>query len=137
MKLKSVLLKGEIENCLKISISSIEPDILSGKWQLAISSIGISFNSEIKSTLLTVSTNFIIGRSLNNSGQLILSPSVLHLFSCAGNQGEKKTFCPKSKDFFEVTNASSVLEFYLKNVENDSYISGAQCYILIVMRRIN
>ncbi len=136
MKVKSVLLQGNIDKSLKIPISTIEPDILSGKWQIAISSIAVTFNSDIDSTFLSVSSNFIIGKSVNAEEQLILSPTTLYMFHCGGKKGDKKMFSPASKEYFEVTNASSSIEFYFKNIENNNSVTGAKCFLLVYIRRI-
>lgn len=134
MKLRSILIKGSLNEALTYSISHACPEIQKGVWEMSISSVTFNFESRIN-TVLSVSTNFVQTQDINADNEIVIAPSILSNIACAGKQGDKKVIGLKWRDFFEVTTPYNKLEVYLKDIESQKFVSGATAYVLVLFRK--
>jgi hypothetical protein len=136
MKLKSVLVKGQIEKPLQYRLCHADPSMRRGVWEMAISSVSFKFTSRVSKSM-TLSSNFVQDQKINSKGALHTSPSVLAVLSVFGNKNSSKTIGFKDRDFFEIT-VSDTLELNFAELTDDETVKevkGAKAFVLLLFRQ--
>ncbi len=135
MKTTSVLLRGEVGSDLVYPLSLIE-DVLDGRWEMCVSTIGFTYTTPAPTQHLAISSNYVMGKFVSgtspSAGQTILNLCIF------GNRtaGAKTIIGMKQQTYFPVNNAQQFLRVTLKNAETGERPSGANVIALILLRRV-
>ncbi len=141
-KMRSILLKGTIEETLTYPMSLVE-NILEGEWQLALSTISFLYNEkdeenpkEIPREVLKVTANYVMGQDVNEFKEVTYSPLVLSTVRYGAAHGSKSTIGFKNQNFFRVNNPQQELSISLKTIDTDMMTEGSIVFLLILLRRV-
>ncbi len=136
MKLQTYTIKGKIDSTLKLDVGKLEPEITQGKWELCLSSVGFSYTTNVSDHLIAVSTNYVIGKKLNNEKEIVMTPATLAIVFCGGSPGKKRVMSINKEDFFEINNAQYTLEVNAVDAMSGEPITGVDVVVLLYLRRI-
>ncbi len=135
MKLKTILLQGELNEPIKLKIGLIEA-INKGLWEICLSSVSFIFKKRCD-FLLTISSNYVQGPLIQEDGTTSIQPVTLSVIQCRGISGQKKLIAYKCRDYFEINNAQQTLEIYFKNAETGESLvdQNASAIVFLNLRR--
>ncbi len=139
--LKSVLLKGVINQTLTYPLSLVLP-IREGEWHISLASVSLQYHSKaqhpapIPRTILKVTSNYVTTQDVNSRNEVIASPAILSVFRIGGEHDACTTIGFRNRDFFTVNSAEPNLKINLQTVNTNEYTTGADVFLLVVLKRV-
>ncbi len=139
--LKTIFLKGTINEALTYPLPLIE-NIRVGEWQMALSSVSLKYFTQsqhpnpIKRVSLKISSNYIMGKDVNEQNEIISKPATISAIQFGGNYGQSSTIGFKNRDFFTINNPEPNLRISFKTVDTEEFVTGAHVFLLIVLKRV-
>jgi hypothetical protein len=134
MKLKSVLVSGNIEKPLRYKLCQANPMIRRGVWEMAIASVSFKLTARLSKSM-TLTSNYVQDQSVNDKGALETASSVLAVLSVSGNKNTSKTIGFKARDFFEITVHQDILELNFEDLFTKENVKGAKAFVLLLLRQ--
>ena len=125
MKIKTVLLKGPMEETLTYKLCLADPSLRQGTWEMGLTICSYEVKEGVVNNIVTVSSNYVREQQVNENGDRVLAPSVLATFACSGTKGKKYAMGFRPETFLEVTTVEEVLELYIRDINTGMPIPRA------------
>ncbi len=134
--LKGYLLKGPLQSEVSLPVGRFE-DITEGVWEIGLSSISFAYTSTSnRTTLLRISSNFVMGKELSLSGEIKAVQTPMNMVLIRATSGGRGIVGFRQVNFFEVNNAQQHLSFTVNDAETGDSVHGANIILHVLLRRI-
>ena len=133
--LRSCVLRGQLEGPITFPFGLIE-NIREGTWQIAFSSVSFAYTSNIRSTFLAVSSNYVTGFTVNASKELVSSEVIMNIIHIKGSAGSKGIVGFRQRDFYQVTDPTEDLTIHFVDVQTGRPVTGSEVIVHALLKRV-